>query len=108
MGYASAHLYDVAVRVAGEGHPDTKYHGGDARRGVADRSLEAGGIEQGMTIEVGPQRTPIEVVGWIDGLVYSGQGSLYAQPATWRDVLNQNRPTGPLPGPQPTTTGPRW
>lgn len=84
-------LADVALfgyEIPPEGVPDPPGPG----EAYADRSLEAGGIEEGMTIEVGPQRTPIEIVGWVDGLVYSGQGSLWVQPTTWRDVVNQNRP----------------
>jgi putative ABC transport system permease protein len=63
-----------------------------AGEAYADRSLESGGVEKGMTIQVGPQRTPVKIVGWVDGLAYSGQGTLWTDAGTWRDVVNQNRP----------------
>ncbi|MEZ5239639.1 MAG: FtsX-like permease family protein [Microthrixaceae bacterium] len=84
-------LADVALfgyEIPPEGVPDPP----GASQAYADRSLEASGVEEGMTLEIGPARTPIEVVGWVDDLVYSGQGSLWATPATWREVVNQNRP----------------
>lgn len=84
-------LADVALfgyELAPDGVPAPPARG----QAYADRSLEPSGIEKGMTILVGPQRTPIEIVGWVDGLVYSGQGSLWADADTWRDVVNQNRP----------------
>lgn len=84
-------LVDVALfgyEIAPEGVPEPPADG----EAYADRSLEAGGVEEGMTIEVGPQRTPVTIVGWVDGLVYSGQGTLWTDATTWRDVVNQNRP----------------
>lgn len=84
-------LVDVALfgyEIAPQGVPDPPADG----EAYADRSLEAGGVKEGMTIEVGPQRTPVKIVGWVDGLVYSGQGTLWTDAATWRDVVNQNRP----------------
>lgn len=84
-------LADVALfgyEIPPEGVPDPPAPG----EAWADRSLEASGVEEGMTLELGPARTPVEVVGWVDGLVYSGQGSLWTAPATWREVTNQNRP----------------
>ena len=43
-----------------------------------------------------PPRTrrarPVKVVGFVDDVSYSGAGSLWASPATWRDVQNANRP----------------
>lgn len=58
----------------------------------ADATLRAQGIEQGMTIELGQARTPVTVVGFVDDLQYSGQGTLWADAATWREALNANRP----------------
>jgi putative ABC transport system permease protein len=84
-------LADVALfgyELAPEGVPDPPAPG----TAYADRSLESEGVRVGQTLLVGPQRTPIEVVGWVDGLVYSGQGTLWADAATWRDVVNRNRP----------------
>lgn len=83
--------YEIPPKGVGDVPPD-----GQA---WADRSLEADGVRPGMTIEVGPARTPITVAGWVDDLAYSGQGSLWASPATWRDTLAANRPgAGVAPG----------
>lgn len=84
-------LADVALfgyELAPEGVPAPPAPG----TAYADRTLEADGVEEGMTIEVGPQRTPVTVVGWVEGLVYSGQGTLWADATTWREVVNENRP----------------
>jgi putative ABC transport system permease protein len=88
-------LADVALfgyEIAPEGVPAPPAAG----EAYADRSLESSGITDGMTIEVGPARTPIKVVGWVDDLAYSGQGSLWASPDTWRDAVNANRPDAGL------------
>ncbi|HEY5875651.1 MAG TPA: ABC transporter permease [Ilumatobacteraceae bacterium] len=58
----------------------------------ADEVLEADGVEVGMTIELGPARTPVEIIGFVNGTSYNGQGSLWASPNTWREVLSANRP----------------
>ena len=58
----------------------------------ADEVLEADGVEVGMTIELGPARTPVEIIGFVSDTSYNGQGSLWASPNTWRDVLSANRP----------------
>jgi putative ABC transport system permease protein len=58
----------------------------------ADRTLEADGVRPGMTILLGPARTPVRIIDWVDGLIYSGQGTLWASPDTWRQVVNANRP----------------
>ena len=64
----------------------------------ADSTLEADGLEKGMTIELGQARTKVEVAGFIDrDLQYSGQGTLWASPSTWRAALNENRPGSVLP-----------
>lgn len=84
-------LADVALfgyQIAPEGVPDPPAPG----QAYADRSLEADGVREGMTILIGPARTEVEVIGWVDGLAYSGQGSLWAVAATWRDAVNANRP----------------
>lgn len=91
-GNGARDLADVALfgyELAPEGVPSESPAAGSA---YADRTLESDGITEGMTIEVGPARTPIEIVGWVDGLVYSGQGTLWASPETWRDTVNANRP----------------
>ena len=39
-----------------------------------------------------PGRTPVEIIGFVTDTSYSGQGSLWASPTTWRDTLAANRP----------------
>lgn len=58
----------------------------------ADEVLQADGIELGMTIELGPARTPIEIVGFVVDTSFNGQGGVWVSPATWRQVLAANRP----------------
>ena len=58
----------------------------------ADDVLRADGVEVGMEILLGPARSPVTVIGFVSDTTYSGQGSLWADPATWRDVLTANRP----------------
>jgi putative ABC transport system permease protein len=58
----------------------------------ADDVLRADGVEEGMEILLGPARSPVTVVGFVSGTTYSGQGSLWAAEATWREVLTANRP----------------
>jgi putative ABC transport system permease protein len=58
----------------------------------ADDVLRADGVEVGMEILLGPARSPVTVVGFVADTTYSGQGSLWADVATWRQVLAANRP----------------
>ena len=58
----------------------------------ADSILQDGGVERGDTLRLGPARTPVKVVGFVDDVSYSGAGSLWASPTTWREVQNANRP----------------
>ncbi len=58
----------------------------------ADDTLESSGIEVGTEVLVGPARTPVEVIGFVSDTPFSGQGSLWAAPETWREVQNANRP----------------
>lgn len=88
-------LVDVAMfgyEIAPEGVPAPPADG----EAYADRSLESGGVRKGMTIELGPQRTKVVVIGWVDDLAYSGQGTLWANIDTWRETLNANRPDAGL------------
>jgi putative ABC transport system permease protein len=64
---------------------------------LADRSLEAAGVEVGQTVEVGSAATPIEVVGWVEDTDYLQQGGFFVEPSTWRLVLGQSRPDSNLP-----------
>ena len=58
----------------------------------ADSILQEDGVRRGETLTVGPARTPVRIVGFVDDVSYSGAGTLWASPATWRDVQNANRP----------------
>lgn len=58
----------------------------------ADRRLEAFGVRQGMTLQLGPQQFPIRVRGWVEDTNYLLQGSLWVSPTTWRSVQNASRP----------------
>ena len=58
----------------------------------ADESLRSEGIDEGTRIELGPDRTPVTVIGFLDDSQYSGQGTLWGSLATWRGVLDANRP----------------
>jgi len=58
----------------------------------ADSILEDNGVKQGQTLLLGPERSPVKVVGFVDDVSYSGAGSLWGNPSTWRDVQNANRP----------------
>ena len=58
----------------------------------ADDSLQAEGVKKGSTIRLGPARTPVRVIGFLQDSRYSGQGTLWGSLATWRSVLAANRP----------------
>ena len=63
-----------------------------AGQAYADEVLKADGIEIGTEVLVGPARTPVEVIGFVSDTNFSGQGSLWVAPDTWRAVQNANRP----------------
>lgn len=58
----------------------------------ADESLKAQDVEVGTTVRLGPDRTPVEVIGFLSDSQYSGQGTLWGSLDTWRAVLAANRP----------------
>jgi putative ABC transport system permease protein len=62
----------------------------------ADETLRADGVEIGHELLLGPARTAVTVVGWVEDTSYNGQGSLWADVDTWRDALNTNRPDAAL------------
>ncbi len=62
----------------------------------ADDVLKADGVEEGMTILLGPARTPVEVIGFVSDTSFNGQGGLWASEATWRSTLAENRPDAQL------------
>ncbi len=74
--------------LAPDGVPDAPPFG----QAWADETIKASGVEEGMVIELGPARTPIEIVGFVKDTNFNGQSSLWASPDTWRDVLSANRP----------------
>lgn len=81
--------------LAPAGLPDTPPATGTV---IADSSLESEGVAEGDTLLLGPERSPVEVVGFVDDTRYSGQGSLWGSLDTWREVAAANRP-GEAPGP---------
>lgn len=62
----------------------------------ADEVLEFDGVEEGMTILLGPARTPVEVIGFVSDTSFNGQGGLWTSEATWRSTLEANRPDAQL------------
>jgi len=58
----------------------------------ADRTLQDGGVAVGDLLRLGPERSPVKVIGFVDDVSYSGAGTLWARPVTWRAVQNANRP----------------
>jgi putative ABC transport system permease protein len=90
-GNGPRELASVALfgyEIAPKGVPDAPPFG----QAWADEAIKADGVEEGMVIEVGPARTPIEIVGFVKDTQFNGQSSLWASPDTWRDVLSANRP----------------
>lgn len=63
-----------------------------AGQAYADDTLKASGISVGTEVAVGPARTPLEVIGFVSDTPFSGQGSMWVAPETWREVQNANRP----------------
>lgn len=61
-------------------------------QGYADRSLQDDGLLLGQTLEIGTARTPVEVVGWVEGTNYNLQSGVWVDPETWRTALNANIP----------------
>ncbi len=62
----------------------------------ADEVLQADGVDLGDELLLGPARTPIVVSGWVTDTSFNGQGGLWADTATWRAVLAENRPDAVL------------
>lgn len=58
----------------------------------ADRSLEQEDVAVGTELLLGPARSPVKVIGFLDDSQYSGQGSLWGSLDTWRQVTGANRP----------------
>ncbi len=62
----------------------------------ADEVLKADGVEIGDELLVGPSRSPLVVIGWVDDTSFNGQGGLWTEVDTWRQVLAENRPDAVL------------
>ena len=75
-----------------DGVPDVPAAG----EAYADEVLRADGVEEGMELALGPDRSPVTVVGFVDDTSFGGQGALWASPDTWREVLAANRPDAQL------------
>ena len=80
--------------LAPTGVPDTPADG----QVYADEVLRADGVEDGMELLLGPARSPVTVIGFVSDTSFNGQGALWASPATWRDVLDANRPDARVSG----------
>jgi putative ABC transport system permease protein len=59
---------------------------------IADASLRSEGVEVGTIMRLGPARSEVRVIGFVDDSQYAGQGSLWGSLDTWREVLAANRP----------------
>ncbi len=58
----------------------------------ADDVLKGEGVAVGDTLLLGPQRSPVTVLGFVADTQYAGQASLWGSLATWRAVTADNRP----------------
>lgn len=58
----------------------------------ADEVLRSDGVAIGTELLLGPARSPVEVIDFVTDTSFIGQGALWADAATWREVLEQNRP----------------
>jgi len=88
-------LANVALfgyEIAPEGVPAPPPDG----QAYADEVLKADNVEEGMTILLGPARTPVEVIGFVSDTSFNGQGGLWTSEATWRTTLAENRPDAQL------------
>jgi len=65
---------------------------------IADTSLESEGVEEGTVLRLGPARSEVRVVGFVDDSQYAGQGTLWGSLDTWRQVLDANRPGARVAG----------
>lgn len=58
----------------------------------ADSSLQSEGVRRGETILLGPARTPVKILGFLEKSTFEGRGTLWGSLATWRAVQAANRP----------------
>ncbi len=83
---------DVAVagyEIAPRGVPAPPRYDG---QGYADERLRDAGVDVGDTLLVGPARSEVTVIGFVDDTSYLLQGGLWVNLATWQAVQNANRP----------------
>src|SRR5690606_5084958 len=74
--------------LAPEGVPDPPAPGS----AHADRSLRDDGVAEGDVLLVGSAAYPIRVEGFVEDTSYLLQGSLWVDPATWREAQSSARP----------------
>jgi putative ABC transport system permease protein len=67
-----------------------------AGQAYVDRAFGDTGVEVGGTLQLGPQRTPITVAGWVQDTTFSLQGGIWMDPATWSRVIEANVPAAVL------------
>jgi putative ABC transport system permease protein len=87
----SSELVDVAVagyELAPKGVPEPPGDG----EGYADETLADSGVRKGDTLIVGPARSEITVVGFVEDTNYLLQSGVWVNLDTWRSVQNANRP----------------
>lgn len=83
---------DVAVagyELAPKGVPEEPPAPGE---GIADDRLRDQGVSEGDTILVGPAKSPVTIVGFVNDTSYLQQGTVWVDLDTWRSVQNANRP----------------
>lgn len=83
---------DVAVagyELAPKGVPEQPPASGE---GIADDRLRDQGVSEGDTILVGPAKSPVTIVGFVNDTSYLQQGTVWVDLPTWRAVQNANRP----------------
>ncbi len=90
--------YELAPRGLARGAPAA----GSGRGRLLARGRRRRG---GTALLLGPARTPVEVVGFVDDTRYSGQGTLWGSLETWREVARANRPGRPS---ATTSSRPSW
>lgn len=58
----------------------------------ADERLKGDGVGEGDVLLLGPQKVPIEVIGFVKDTNYLLQGALWVEGDTWREVQSKSRP----------------
>jgi putative ABC transport system permease protein len=95
-GRGEKDLIDVSLfgyELPPEGVPDPPEPG----QAWADETLRGKGVDVGMSLLLGPARTPVTVVGFVSDTSYGGYGTLWSTLDTWRSTQNANRPDARVP-----------